>query len=88
MSLISLKYLFLGRSFAATSTEGLLVYSLDNNVMFDPFDLDIDVTPDNIRKTLKEENFSQAIMMSLRLNENKLIQEVLESISVDNSKLE
>ncbi|KAG8187097.1 hypothetical protein JTE90_023939 [Oedothorax gibbosus] len=75
-----------GRSFAATSTEGLLVYSLDNNVMFDPFDLDIDITPENIRKTLKKENFSQAIMMSLRLNENLLIQEVLESIAVDNSK--
>lgn len=75
-----------GRAFAATTTEGLLVYSLDNNLMFDPFDLDIDVTPENIKKTLKEENFSQAIMMALRLNETKLTQEVLESIQVDNSK--
>ena len=33
-----------GRAWVATSTEGLLMYSLDHNLVFDPFDLvDVDV---------------------------------------------
>ena len=35
-----------GRSFAASTTEGVLVYSIDDSFMFDPVDLDIDVTPE------------------------------------------
>src|SRR5690606_17010926 len=41
-----------GSTFAAASTEGLLIYSLDNVTTFDPFDLDMDITPDNIVKTI------------------------------------
>ncbi|PGH12413.1 hypothetical protein AJ80_06720 [Polytolypa hystricis UAMH7299] len=41
-----------GQSFCAASTEGLLVYALDTSFVFDPFDLDIDITPDSIRETL------------------------------------
>lgn len=36
------------RAWAAASTEGLLVYSLDEALVFDPYDLEIDVTPHNI----------------------------------------
>lgn len=35
-----------GRSFSAATTEGVLVYSIDDNFIFDPTDLDIDVTPE------------------------------------------
>lgn len=77
----------LGRAWAATTTEGLLIYSLDSNLVFDPFDLDIDNTPENIRKTLLEEEYSKAIMMALKLNENDIIREVLESIKYDNGLL-
>lgn len=35
-----------GRSWAAATTEGVLVYSIDENFIFDPTDLDIDVTPE------------------------------------------
>lgn len=41
-----------GRSFCAASTEGLLIYSLDNDMVFDPFDLDISITPDSILATV------------------------------------
>lgn len=41
-----------GLSFAAASTEGLLVYSVENPFIFDPFDLDISITPDSILDTL------------------------------------
>ena len=35
-----------GRSFSAATTEGVLVYSIDESFIFDPSDLDIDVTPE------------------------------------------
>ncbi|KAK2763079.1 hypothetical protein FQN54_009712 [Arachnomyces sp. PD_36] len=42
-----------GRSFCACSTEGLLIYSLDTTLVFDPFDLDISITPASILATLE-----------------------------------
>lgn len=35
-----------GRTFAAATTEGLLIYSMDDNLIFDPADIAIDVTPE------------------------------------------
>lgn len=35
-----------GRSWAAATTEGVLIYSMDDSFIFDPTDLDIDVTPE------------------------------------------
>jgi periodic tryptophan protein 2 len=34
-----------GLAFAVASTEGLLVYSVDDSLVFDPFELGEDVTP-------------------------------------------
>ncbi|XP_069748532.1 PWP2 small subunit processome component [Narcine bancroftii] len=69
-----------GRCWAATSTEGLLIFSLDGGVVFDPFDLDEEVTPSSVRRVLKRGDFTVAIMMAFRLNEEKLTLEVLENI--------
>ncbi|EFW22660.1 hypothetical protein D8B26_006252 [Coccidioides posadasii str. Silveira] len=84
-----------GRSFCASSTEGLLVYSLDTDLVFDPFDLDISITPDSIIATVaaaksasstssttdpSESSFLKALIMSFRLNESSLIRTVYESI--------
>ena len=35
-----------GRSWAAATTEGVLMYSIDESFVFDPTDLDVDVTPE------------------------------------------
>jgi len=73
-----------GRSFCACSTEGLLIYSLDNagSEDFDPFDLDIDVTPQNIRAILKqsEPEYLKALVMAFRLNDRNLIRQVYQSV--------
>ena len=42
----SLKIAPTGQSFSAATTEGVLVYSIDESFIFDPTDLDIDVTPE------------------------------------------
>ncbi|XP_005103088.1 periodic tryptophan protein 2 homolog [Aplysia californica] len=81
----SLQFSPTGRSWVACSTEGLMVYSLDQGVVFDPFELDMDITPASVRRTLGKGEHSAALMLSFRLNEQSLIQEVLEAIPVDSA---
>ncbi|XP_072171580.1 periodic tryptophan protein 2 homolog [Diadema setosum] len=69
-----------GRQWAATTTEGLLVYSLDTNMTFDPYDLTLSLTPAVVRSTLAKEEWAQALMMAFRMNEDALTQEVVETI--------
>lgn len=71
---------FSGRTWAAATTEGLLVYSLDNNLVFDPFELQEDITVSRVLQELSEENFASSLMKSLRLNEQDVITQVLENI--------
>ena len=42
----SLKIAPTGRCWAAATTEGVLIYSVDESFIFDPTDLDVDVTPE------------------------------------------
>lgn len=71
-----------GRSFCAASTEGLLIYSLDNVLQFDPFDLNIDITPASTLEAIKMHDYLRALVMAFRLNERPLIRRVYEAIPV------
>ncbi|KAF2140365.1 uncharacterized protein K452DRAFT_359986 [Aplosporella prunicola CBS 121167] len=62
-----------GRAFCAASTEGLLIYSLDATPQFDPFDLDVTVTPATTLAALEKGQCLQALAMAFRLNERALI---------------
>ena len=66
------------RAFCAASTEGLLVYSLDRVLQFDPFDLDISITPESTLETLASQDYLRALVMAFRLNERPLIRRVYE----------
>ncbi|TNM93985.1 hypothetical protein fugu_002161 [Takifugu bimaculatus] len=79
----SLRFSPTGRSWAATTTEGLLIYSLDGSMVFDPYDLDLDVTPVSIRQQLRRQEWVAAIILAFRLNEKALKQEVLETVPHD-----
>lgn len=74
-------------AFAAASTEGLLIYSTDNSVVFDPFDLDTDVTPDAVVEALAERTWVHALVMAFRLNEQYLLDKVVEAIPAGDIKL-
>ncbi|KAH3679327.1 hypothetical protein WICMUC_001067 [Wickerhamomyces mucosus] len=74
-------------SFAAASTEGILIYSIDDRVIFDPFDLDVDITPESTLESLKEKNYLNALVMAFRLNETYLIHKVYESVPINDIKL-
>ena len=71
-----------GRAFCAASTEGLLVYSLDNALQFDPFDLDLDITPASTIAAVHSKDYLLALVMAFRLNERPLIRRVYENIPV------
>lgn len=76
----SLRFSPTGRSWAATTTEGLLLYSLDGSMVFDPYELDLDVTPASVRRQLRLQEWASAIVLAFRLNEDALKLEVLETV--------
>lgn len=84
---MAVKFSPTANSFAASSTEGLLIYSIDDSIIFDPFDLDIDITPESTLNTLKEGENLTALVMAFRLNETYLIHKVYESIIKKEIKL-
>ncbi|KAI9758433.1 MAG: hypothetical protein M4579_003062 [Chaenotheca gracillima] len=76
-----------GRSFCAASTEGLLIYSLDNSLSFDPFDLDITTTPASTLSALAQHDYLRALIMAFRLNISQLLRQVFEGIPVGDIEL-
>ncbi|KAI1301917.1 Periodic tryptophan protein 2 -like protein [Halotydeus destructor] len=68
------------RAFSATTTEGVMVYSLDVSSSFDPFHLEEGITETSIRKALILEDYGSALMQAFKLNEKELITEVFEAI--------
>lgn len=76
-----------GRAFCAASTEGLLIYSLDTTFQFDPFDLDISVTPSTTLDTLAQKDYLRALVMAFRLNERTLVRRVYESTPISDIAL-
>ncbi|KAA8541879.1 hypothetical protein F0562_023031 [Nyssa sinensis] len=70
-----------GRSWAAATTEGVLLYSIDESFIFDPTDLDIDVTPEAVDAALSEDQPSRALILSLRLNEDALIKKCIVAVN-------
>lgn len=51
--------LILGQAWAAATTEGLLIYSLEMGLVFDPFHLELGITPDSVRNTLERKEFAK-----------------------------
>lgn len=69
-----------GRAWAAATTEGLLIYSLDESVLFDPFELDMSVTPDAVAAALRAGEYARALAIAVRLGEAGWIRAALESV--------
>lgn len=69
-----------GQQWASSTTEGLMIYSLDKGIVFDPYQMSIEVTPKATRSLVQEKEYSAALIMALKLNESNLVQEVVEQI--------
>ncbi|CAH1131380.1 unnamed protein product [Ceutorhynchus assimilis] len=85
--ILSLQFSPTGQQWAAATTEGLLIYSLTSGLVFDPWDLQIGITPMAVRQALKENDYLNALTMSMKINEANLIQEVIETIPVRDVQL-
>ena len=58
-----------GHAWCCATTEGLLIYSLDGQLYFDPVDLDIDSTPQEVRRLVQNGRWTKALVMALHLRE-------------------
>lgn len=70
-----------GREFAVAATEGLLVFSLDDRLVFDPTDLTEDITPAAVETSLVTGAVLKAVLIALRLRDRDLIERCLFSTS-------
>ena len=68
-----------GQTWAAATTEGLLLYSLDQGLVFDPTDLTEDVTPAAAYKALGSRAFLRALLIALRLKDPEVLRRVIMS---------
>lgn len=76
----SLEFSPSGQQWAASTTEGLMIYSLQRGIVFDPFQMSMEVTPKATRALVLEKEYSAALIMALKLNESNLTREVIEQI--------
>lgn len=66
-----------GGCFAVAATEGLLVYTLENRLVFDPTDLTEEITPAAVEAALESGSTLTAILIALRLRDDALIEKCL-----------
>ncbi|CAN0497218.1 unnamed protein product, partial [Ectocarpus sp. 12 AP-2014] len=69
-----------GREWAACTTDGLLLYSLDEAAVFDPSDLDETVTPEAVQDAIGRKEWAKALLMSLHLNERELREKAVDAV--------
>lgn len=79
----SVKFCPTGQAWCVSSTSGMMLYALDGETYFDPVDLDMDLTPQAIREAFNMNEFAKALLMSLRLNEERYVSEVIQHIPID-----
>jgi periodic tryptophan protein 2 len=68
------------RSWAAATTEGMLVYTLDDAAAFDPCELDIEVTAEGVAVAIAGREFLRGLLMAFRLNEPQVVQKAFEAV--------
>lgn len=69
-----------GREWAACTTDGLLLYSLDEAAIFNPSDLDETVTTEATEAAIARREWAKAILMSLHLNERELRERAVDAV--------
>ena len=71
-----------GKRLAAATTEGVLIFSDQCADLFDPVDLDEEVTPQAVQASLEKGRFHEALIMALRLRDDARIHQCLMSTPV------
>uniref|UniRef100_T1KXW6 Small-subunit processome Utp12 domain-containing protein n=1 Tax=Tetranychus urticae TaxID=32264 RepID=T1KXW6_TETUR len=87
VSAYSLQFSPTMRAFAAATTEGILIYSLDTVDYFDPYELDEGISPLSVKESLDNQQYADALMQSLKLRDQKLFTMVIESTPINSIDL-
>lgn len=66
-----------GRTWAAASPMGVLIYGLDDTLTFDPTDLSEDITPAAVLQCLHAGAYLRGLLISIRLGDQELLQRVV-----------
>lgn len=72
-----------GSAFGAATPEGLLLFSRDEGLVFDPFELGEDVTLDALEAALARGSHARALLLACHLGEPALLERCLEATPVD-----
>ena len=72
-----------GRDWAAATTQGLQLFSVDPTLLFVPVDLDMAVTPQAVTQALATEQYPVALSMSLQLGEGDIIRKAVGSTPLE-----
>ena len=72
-----------GRDWAAATTQGMQIFSVDPALLFVPLDLDMAVTPQAVKQAIATQQFPTALTFALQLGEGQLLRETAGSIPVD-----
>ena len=76
-----------GREWAAATTQGLQIFSLNEAIHFAPTELDITITPQSIRKSIRNHEYTLALNMSLHLAEINMIKEAVDAVDISSIPL-
>jgi len=74
-------------SFAAATPGGLLIFSRDEELVFDPFELGEGVTADAVHAALGAGQYARGLLLACHLGEAGLIEAALEATPTDLSRL-
>jgi periodic tryptophan protein 2 len=74
---------FTASEFAVSTTEGIVVFSNEIHSNFNPFDLDMDVYPENVQKELLKKNYTMAMIMAVKLNDDEILRKTTNQIPSD-----
>lgn len=76
-----------GREWAAATTQGLQIFTLDDAMTFAPTDLDIAITPQSISAAISREEFGLAVNMALHLGESDVLKRAVDSVDASSIEL-
>ena len=64
-----------------------MIFSLDEEIYFDPLDLGIEVTVSSVLESIENGDFAASLLLALQLNEEKYIEAAVENVPRDSISL-
>ena len=66
-----------GRAWTAATSEGVLLYAVDQGLLFDPTDLAEDITPASALEALNSGAYLRSLLIALRLHDPTIVRHVI-----------